>query len=297
MTEPRTADDSVDLVKFVRVLVGRKWTIMITTALFLGMGIAAAVLITPVYRSESVLAAVDQDEEGLSISSMMGQLGGLLPIGGLTNQQSSSKEQALAILRGRSFTEGFIEDEGLMPVLFADRWDAQGQRWLAEDPADVPTLHDAYRLFDEDIRSVTDDSATGLVTLTIDWTDRELARDWAEKLVARLNDKIRLQVIREAESKIEYLNLELAKTSVVDLQQVIYRLMQTQISAITAANVNEQYAFRVLDHPAVSDEDDFVSPQRRLLVVAGLLIGFVIGVVLALLADFYRRYRDASHAA
>lgn len=297
MSEPRPAEDSVDLINFVRVLVGRKWTIITTTALFLAAGIAAALLLTPVYRSEAVLAAVDQEEEGLSISSMMGQLGGLLPIGGLTSQQSSSKEQALAIMRGRSFTEEFIENEGLMPVLFADGWDADGQRWLAEDPSDVPTLHDAYRLFDEEIRSVAEDSATGLVTLTIDWSDRVLARDWADKLVARLNDKIRLQAISEAESKIEYLNRELEKTSVVDLQQVIYRLMQTQISAITAANVNEQYAFRVLDRPAVADEDDFVSPQRRLLVVAGLLVGFVIGVVLALFADFYRRYKDASEAA
>lgn len=297
MSEPRPAEDSVDLINFVRVLARRKWVIVITTLLFLAAGTAAALLIKPVYRSEAVLAAVDQEEEGLSISSMMGQLGGLLPIGGLTSQQSSSKEQALAIMRGRSFTEGFIEDEGLMPVLFSDRWDPEGQRWLAEDPSDVPTLHDAYRLFDEDIRLVAEDSATGLVNLTIDWTDRVLARDWADKLVARLNDKIRLQAISEAESKIEYLKRELEKTSVVDLQQVIYRLMQTQISAITAANVNEQYAFRVLDRPGVSDEDDFVSPQRRLLVLAGLLVGFVIGVVLALLADFYRRYKDASHAA
>jgi uncharacterized protein involved in exopolysaccharide biosynthesis len=291
--EANTSEDAVDLIRFVAVLARRKWIIILATVLCLAAGLAAAFLSTPVYRSQAVLAAVDQEQDGLSISSMMGQLGGLLPLGGLASQPSSSKEQALAILRGRSFTEEFIADENLMPVLFADLWDAEAGRWRADDAADAPTLHDAFRLFDEEIRRVSEDSATGLVTLSVEWTDRFLAREWADKLVARLNERIRAQAITEAESKIEYLNQELEKTSVVDLQQVIYRLMQTQISAITAANVNEQYAFRVLDRPAVADEDDFVWPQRRLLVIAGLLAGFVTGVVLALLADFYRRYKDA----
>ena len=56
-----------------------------------------------------------------------------------------NKDEYLQYLQSNAFTARFIEDEKLLPVLFADRWDAENDRWKVDDPADVPTLADGVR--------------------------------------------------------------------------------------------------------------------------------------------------------
>ena len=132
-------------------------------------------------------------------------------------------------LNSSNFTGRFIEDEKLLPVLFADRWDPAKGRWTVESPEDVPTLADGVRMFDRTIRSVQEDRRTGIVKLSIVWTDREVAAHWANLLVQRVNRDLRQRAIEESQASINYLNAELAKTNVIELREAIYRLLENQL--------------------------------------------------------------------
>ena len=49
------------------------------------------------------------------------------------------------------------------------------------------------------------------------------------------------------------------------------------------ANVRQEYAFRVIDAAAVSDEDDHIKPRISLMLVFGLLLGSIFGILAVML--------------
>ena len=277
VVQPPVEEDEISLADLWQALIRHKAWIVGITLLCTAAGAAAAFLMTPVYRAEVVVIPVSGEEGRGGLAALAGQLGGLASLAGVDLGGSGGrKEETLAILRSRAFTERFIRERNLLPVLFADKWDAAKGRWRVDDPDDVPTLGDAWRFFNERVRTIQEDRRTGLVTLAIEWTDPEVAAEWANELVRRANDTIRARDIEEAERSIRYLDEQLARTNVIELQQALYRLKEAQIKKIMLARTHEEYAFRVLD-PAVPPEKH-VRPNRPLVVALGLLVGLVLGI-------------------
>jgi uncharacterized protein involved in exopolysaccharide biosynthesis len=278
------------LEEAVRALIG-SWVAVAACAIsFAALGFAAAEFIAPVYRSETLLAQPAESQVSSTLTSLLGQLP-LPALAGLDRGAGGEQVEALAILKSRAFAQAFIQDENLLPVLFADKWDAERGEWRVDSPADVPTLEDAYQLFDEKVCTITEDGSTGLVTLSIQWSDRLEAARWANALVHRVNDRLRQRAIAEAEKSIEYLNDELEATSIVELRQSIYRLVEEQLSRVVAAKTREEYAFRQIDPAVVADEDSYVWPNRLLMVAVGFAAGLFIGVSYAFLRQARRDAR------
>jgi uncharacterized protein involved in exopolysaccharide biosynthesis len=271
----------VSLRDTLGVLVERKVVIGAVTFAFTACAVAMALLTTPVYRAEALLVQA-QAEETAGLSAIAGQLGGLIGLGGVSSAViNSAKNEYLAVLESRAFTRQFIEEENLLPLLFPEQWNEETGMWATGD-GEAPTLSDGVRFFSEAVRGVDEDSSTGLVTLTIDWTDREIAALWAERLVSRLNRQVRERAIVEAQNSLDYLNVELEKTSIVGVRQAIYGLMEAQVNTIMLANVREEYAFRVIDPPSVPEEEDRIRPKRTIMTAIGLALGLMAGILCAL---------------
>jgi uncharacterized protein involved in exopolysaccharide biosynthesis len=243
--------------------------------------IAISFLVTPQYRVTALLAPVENSPNSTSLASLGGALGGLGTLAGINLGGDSSRNESIAVLTSKALTTGYMQDKNLLPVLFASDWDKQQGQWTVE-AHDIPTLEDGYRVFNEDIRSVVSDRETGLVTLTVTWSDREQAAEWANQLVERANNVIRTRAIDEYERSIEYLNEELEKTTVVGVRQAIYSVIESQIEQVMLANVRTDYAFKVLDPAVTPEADDEVFPSRALFALAGLILGFVLAAALAL---------------
>jgi capsular polysaccharide biosynthesis protein len=133
------------------------------------------------------------------------------------------------------------------------------------------------------IRFVSENQKTGLVTLTMEWTDPQVSADWAMNLVAYANEEIRAKAIAEANERLEFLERALAETEVVEVRQVIYSLLEGQTKALMLANTRGEYAFKVLDPAFAPDHDDPTSPNKMLIIAAGLVLGILLGAILALL--------------
>lgn len=287
---PTVPDDEIDLLELWRVVMNYKWLIVAITLATTSLATAAAFIMTPIYRVEVLLAPVTDDKAG-GLAALAGQFGGLASLAGIDiGGGGNNTGQSIAFLKSRAFTEEFVRDNNLLPVLFYKKWDADEQVWKVEKPQDIPTMWQAFELFDKKIRFVSEDKKTGLVTLSIEWHDRELAAQWAAELVQRINKTMRERAITEAEKSLKFLNQELQKTSIVDVQQSIYKLIEGQTKTMMLANVREEYAFKVIDPPAVPDEGKFIKPKRLLLII----VGFVIGVILGILVVFIKQPR--SHA-
>ena len=107
--------------------------------------------------------------------------------------------------------------------------------------------------FKKKIRTVTTDAKSGLVTLTVRWTDPHTAAKWANDLVHLTNQYRRERAIKESEQNIAYLTAEAGKTDVLGVRQAIYSILQNEISKMMLARGNEQYALKVID-PAIPPE-------------------------------------------
>jgi uncharacterized protein involved in exopolysaccharide biosynthesis len=265
-----------------RIWAGRWWVViavLASTAAFM----ATAALMTPVYRAAVVLAPAGSDRNGLGgLGSSLGELGGLAALAGVNiGAPESITEEALAVLRSRQFTEAFISDRKLMPKLFPKQWDAQSGKWQAGLRTE-PTPAKANDRFNKTIRSVLQDKKTGLVTLQIDWTDRTEAADWANDLVSRLNAEMRARAIAQSEASLGYLQKEVEKTSLVEARDAVNRLMETQIKQRMFAEVNQEYAFRMIDRALPPDPDDVVRPRKVLMAAEGVFFGLALGVLVAL---------------
>lgn len=269
----------------------RRWwligsTILVTTA----FGIAAFVM-TPIYQASVVLAPVNLGREYGSLSSALGQLGGVASLVGVNVGNSDGETQlSLAVLRSRQFTDQFIVDNDLMPKLFAKSWDSKKSAWRTSI-RHPPTIWRAYDYFNREVRSVTEDRKTGLVTLNIDWTSPAEAAVWANDLVDRLNAEMRNRAIANSTRRISYLQKELGRTEQVDTREAINRLIESEIKHRMVADTTKEYSFRVIDPAIAPDRDHPLKPKKLIMLAEGFLIGLFLS--LGLVPLYERMRKDA----
>ena len=262
--------------------------LILTIALIMTLvGLAAALLLTPTYRSEVLLSHVSDSDSSGGMGALANQFSGIAGLAGINLPGDDNKQNiVLATLKSRAFTTDFVDRHGLKHRLFDDRWDPDNKDWLADE--EPPTDFEVYERFDS-IRGVTEDNSTGLIKVAITWKDRHEAASWTNQLIGDLNLHLREDSIAESEKSISYLREELDKTSIVEIQQAVFRLIENQISQIMLASVRDDYALAVIDSAVVADEGDYASPSKILIAIVFALAGLVFGIFAALIRYALRR--------
>jgi uncharacterized protein involved in exopolysaccharide biosynthesis len=284
---PDQYDDEIDLREIWNTL--RKGWLTITLCAILGAAIGVFVALTaePRYRAE-VLVGASESKGSSGLSSLAGQFGGLAAIAGIDLPGQGNVDQSLAILDSRNFTALFITENKLLPVLFSDKWDFESNAWKNKDTSKQPTLNDAVKLFKERICNVSKDKKTGMITLSIEWKNPQLAAEWANKLIVRVNAIIREKAISDTEKTLQYLGNEIGRTSVVEVRQSIYGLIESQVKTMSIARTRDDYAFTVFDPAVASDLKSPIFPKKKLIVVIGLLGGLLIGFAWVLIKKNFK---------
>jgi len=268
---PAFEERFVTLPDLARALWRIKWISLAITAVLAAGALVAARMTPPQYKASIVISPVASDSAGQLGGSggIAAQLGGLATLAGISVGSDSKRVESLAVLQSEAFTQRYIREQNLLPILFEERWDSSRRSWKNEDKKKIPTLWQANAFFKKKVRSVTTESKTGLVIVSITWKDPQLASKWANDLVRLANLDLRTRTIDEAERNIAYLNEQAAKTNVVEAKQVIYSILKNEINRVMLARGSEEYAFRVLD-PAVPPEFP-VSPDPVLWLALALL--------------------------
>jgi uncharacterized protein involved in exopolysaccharide biosynthesis len=262
--------------------IGRRWWWVLGA--FVASSVFAAMWafsMPATYRATVVVVPAGVEKELRGAGAFIGQSGGAGVLGGIgLDSQDLATEEALAVLKSRDFGERFITDHGLLPVLFPKDWDAARNQWL---PGREPTLAQGFRRFDEDIRSASRDKRTGLVYVSITWTNPTQAAAWANEIVARINADMRARAVKAASASLAFLEKERGRVPFLETRQTIDRLIEAQISRSMVASVTPQYVFRVVDRALPPDPEFPVGPTRNFILVAGPLFGLLLGCALALL--------------
>ena len=280
------SNDKISLRQVWRIIWRGKGIVIAATTIFALGSIAYALLAKEIYRAEVLLApAAEQSTPGIG-----GQLGGLAALAGVSVGEEDDVV-ALAVLQSREFARQFVEQLDLLPIFFEDAWDAENERWREDDPTEVPDVRDGVKFFHEEIFEVSEEFRTGLVTLTIEWTDPDIAAEWASILVLHLNDRLRERALQEAQTNVDYLQSEMAKATLVTLQESIGRLLEAELPKLMLAKGNEEFAFKIVD-PAFPPRLR-VRPKRALTAIIGTILGGLLGIFIVLVGHSGRAGSDS----
>lgn len=289
---PERKNDGVDLTKAFAYAIGR-WYLLVIVAILGGAAAAAAAWTLPnKYRAEVLLAPVKPTGSD-SLGGLKSQVGGIAALAGIDLGGSAQTDESFATLSSRGFAREFIATHELLPFLFEQRFDTATQKWRSG--VKVPSIEDGVDMFTKTVCAVSEDRKTHLITISVETTSPDRAAQWANGLVELVNERLRQDAVKNADQNVRYLREELQRTSVVELQQAIYRLMESQINQAMLASVQRQFAFRVLDK-AVPPEK-IASPHRRTMVAIGVALPILVTFFILLAVFVFRQAAQSNGPA
>lgn len=256
-----------------------------------------------IYRSQVLLSPTSHEQSG--IQGMAGQLGGLASIAGinLSSNAVSMTQIALSTLESRTFINAFVEKHNiLIPLLAGKGFDRSSEEtiidtkifdegsWTFRRVTREPTLWDVYWAFKE-MLTVSTNPSTGLVEITLDFVNPKLAKEWLDLIVEDINLWMKAEAIEEASKNIKYLNEKLIDIPSLEIRSIFHSLIEEQTKKLMLAEVQEQYAFKVID-PAV-EPISIYKPKKKIMLVISALFGLLLSMFLILVGDYIaKRYNN-----
>jgi uncharacterized protein involved in exopolysaccharide biosynthesis len=266
--------DEISVISVLRVAWRYKYLIAAVATVCAAIAVVLALTATLIYRAEIVVTHTASSANGLG--GLARQFSGLAGIAGI-NLKNDGTEEAQAVLRSRHLSEQFVRANDLTATLLAN--------------SDKNTLWYAVDRFREKVLSIREDKDEGTTTIAVQWTDPVVAARWANDYVALANEIMRTRALDESSRNIKYLEDQIAKTNVVELQRVMYQVVEDETKTHMLANVRKEYAFAIVD-PAVPPEKR-VWPKRSLMVLTGAVLGIVLGTLLALVLNMWKQHRPS----
>ncbi len=277
---PTHHKDEIRIKDLVELLLHYRYRVMsFVVGVTVVVGIASF-LIPKEYDAAVIISPVtNTSDKSFGGSGAGGALGGLAALAGMSFGSDSKKAESVATLQSQALSGRYIRENNLLPILYSDKWDARAGKWMVTDPEKVPTLWKAIQNFNKHVRTITTDTKTGLVTLTVRWNDPRVAAKWANGLVKLTNDYEREAALVESDRNIAYLTQQAAATDVVGIKQAVYNLLQSEINKSMIARGTDEYAFKVIDPALVSEMAAF--PQKKIWVLTAFFGSLILAIFFA----------------
>lgn len=297
-------ESELDLREIITILWSEKITIITITLIFSICSVLYAVSLPNQYRATALLAPAQQDAGGLS--GMLGQLGGLASLAGVSIGSGKSSESMVAqkIMKSWNFIDSFIEKNKLVAEVYAaegwrkssntlifddDIYDSTKLVWLVEsdetDDKGPPTSWQLYKKFDEHL-VISEDSVTGLVSVSIEFYSPELAKNWLDLYVKAINLHMQKRQVEKVSTNIEYLEDQINKTSIAEMRGVFYTIIEEQIKAKMLAEASPEYAFVTVSPSMIPEKKS--GPKRAMICSVGTLLGAMLSVLMVITRYSYR---------
>lgn len=297
-------DDEIDLRELFSVLWDGKKLIVGITAIFALVAVFYALSIPNQYRATALVSPAQGSGGGLS--GALGQLGGLASLAGVSIGGGESSEAQVAqvaqeIMRSRGFIEEFISENNIDVEVFAaqgwdrgsnqldidsDLYDAGSSQWVRDAPAGKtvePTGWELYKSF-SGMFSVSEDKKTGMISISVEYFSPEIAKQWVDQLIIGINQHMQSRKLDKVNINIQYLEAQIQKTSIAEMREVFYTIIEEQIKSKMLAEASPEYAFVTVSPAMVPEEKS--QPKRALICILGTLLGGMLAVLLVLVRHY-----------
>ena len=299
-------DDEIDLRELFSALWAGRVKIAAITAIFAIASVIYALSMPNQYKA-TVLLSHAQSSSGGGLTGALGSLGGLASLAGVSLGGAGGSEGQLAqeIMQSWSFIEGFIEDNNLaVGVYAADGWDRSSNeieinselydvsksQWLVRNSRTgelgPPNSWALFQRF-SGILSVSEDKKSGLVKVSIEYFSPLIAKQWLDLYVSAINAHMQQREMAKVTRNIEYLQIQISKTSIAEMQKVFYTIIQEQIKNKMLAEASPEFAFDSVSPSMVPEEKS--QPKRALICILGTLLGAMLSVLVVLVRYYGRK--------
>lgn len=313
MSDRRVAKDSGDEIELVQ-LITDVWAQRWLVAAFVLISLIASIfyLQQAAYLYTAEMKVTPTQPSSQSSRSKLGGLAGLASIAGVSLGQDSGAMSFMLYTKGvssRSVAEALARRPDLMQVVFSNEWDQRTQRFVEPQPSPLaavaksvksllglPTTRwqkpDAARLHDYIEANVKIEEAPDapLATLTYSHEDPRFATRFLAAIHQVLDDNIRRRAFDRASQYIDYLSSQLETARLLEHRNAIAQALSEQERNRMMASSRMAFAAEPFDPPTASLRP--TSPRPILVLAVGTIIGFVIGIGVALLRAQIRRYRS-----
>jgi LPS O-antigen subunit length determinant protein (WzzB/FepE family) len=298
-------DDEIDLRELFGVLWAGKIKIIAITAVFAIASVIYALSVPNQYKATALLAPAQSSGGGLS--GALGQLGGLASLAGVSlgGGESSEGQIAQEIMKSWSYIEGFIADNNIAVEVYAaegwskgsnelqidaDLYDTATKTWLVENnntgEVGPPSSWKLFESFSKRL-AVSEDKKSGLVSVSIEYYSPQMAKQWLDMYVAAINAHMQQRQVEKVTNNINYLQAQIEKTSIAEMREVFYTIIEEQTKNKMVAEASPDYAFVAVGPSMVPEEKS--QPKRALNCILGTLLGGMPSVLLVLVMHYARK--------
>ncbi len=300
--------DEIDLRDLWDAIWKGKWIIFFITTVFAFGGVLYALSIEDAYQSTALLVPASPSASS-SMAGLKGQFGGLASLAGVQLGGASGEDKAIiaiTLLKTWGFLEDFIKDNHLEVEVFATKgWDKNSNKLLIDESVydeenrkwvmDIernqaripyPTGWELFQKINNSI-GIDQDKKTGLISLTVEHCSPFIAKKWVDLLIVYINKSIQMQDRKEALRSIEYLKVQVNKTSIAEMQTIFYQLIEEQTKKLMLAEISSEYALKTLSPAKVAEQRS--KPKRAFIAILSTVAGGMLAVVISLVRYFRRK--------
>ena len=298
-------DDEIDLRELFAVLWAGKLKIIVITAIFAVASVIYALSVPNQYKATALLAPAQSDGGGLS--GALGQLGGLASLAGVSLGGGESGEAQIAqeIMKSWSYIEGFIADNNIAVEVYAaegwskgsnelqfddDLYDTETKIWSVENDTTgevgPPSSWKLFESFSERL-TVSEDKKSGLVSVSIEYYSPQIAKQWVDLYVQSVNRFMQQRQVDKVTRNINYLQEQIEKTSIAQMQEVFYTIIEEQTKNKMLAEASPEYAFVAVGPSMVPELKS--QPKRALICILGTLLGGMLSVLMVLIMHYAKK--------
>jgi len=297
-------DDDIDLRELFSILWAGSRKIIAITVVFAFVSVIYALSLPNQYIATSVLAPAQSDSSDLS--GALGQLGGLASLAGVDIGGGTSSEAKIAqeIMKSWSFIDDFIVDNDLAVELCAVQgwskdsdellindgvYDTENKQWFKKNnECGVTGLPSSWALFEafSERLVVSENKKSGLVSVSIEYYSPKIAKQWLDMYLVAINAHMQQRQVEKVTNNINYLQYQIEKTSIAEMREVFYTIIEQQTKNKMVAEASPEYAFVAVSPSMVPEEKS--QPQRALICIIGTLLGGILSVFLVLIMHYAR---------
>ena len=271
---------------------------IVLLSLSLIISVSVALLLPNVFKSTSIVVP-SSSKYTTGSSGPQSQLGGLASLAGISVKTEVDKGAiAYKTLSSYDFFQLLYEDDEFIKKVLAgtnynytdnsvDTFDPtfvdeNSQEWLIK-----PSIEKAYKIFYTEHFSSFKDRKTGFIYLHGEHRIPSVAQEIVKKVLYKLNEYIRSRDVREAHAALKYIEGKIASANTLDVKKVLASLAEGELQVIALSEASDDFVFKIIQSPFLPETKD--RPHRSRMVLVGGLLGFIISLLLVLLADLFNQ--------
>lgn len=234
-----------------------------------------------------------------------GGLGALAKLGGVNLGDASGGGLQFELFRKalttRETGDKLARNQPLMRLMFPAEWSQSEGRWVEPRSLLRPLVNVVKRVLGVPVRpwaapdgtrvaqyvsdnlEIYEDTKSPILTLTIQSDRPAVTQQFLVALTDAVDRQLRERALRRAQDYTAYLTSELQKETVTQYRQSLMDHLAEQQQTLMMASARVSFSMQVFSEPSYPQKP--TAPKAPILLVSGLVFGFLFGVILAVWSE------------